>query len=64
MKHDDIIGRLTAKVSGERTTWDAEFILKLAVFGLLPLLTLFAAQFPEIGGTLVQWLAPVEKALP
>ncbi len=64
MKRNDIIGRLTAKVTGERTTWDAEFILKVTVFWLLPLLTLFAAQFPEIGGTLLHWLQPVEKALP
>ncbi len=64
MKRNDIIGRLSAANPGERATWDAEFVLKLTVFGLLPLLTLFAAQFPEIGGTLLHWLEPVEKVLP
>ena len=64
MKRNDIIGRLAAANPGERATWDAEFVLKLTVFGLLPLLTLFAAQFPEIGGTLLHWLEPVEKVLP
>ena len=28
------------------------------------LLTLFAAQFPDAGATLLHWLEPVEKVLP
>jgi hypothetical protein len=64
MKRNDIIGRLTATPGSEGTMWDGAFVLKLAVFGLVPLLTLFAAQFPDLGGALLQWLEPVQKALP
>jgi len=39
-------------------------VLKLTVFALLPLLTLFAAQFPDLGGVILRWLEPVQKALP
>jgi hypothetical protein len=63
MKRNEIISRLTSSNPSVRTTWDGEFVLKLAVFGLL-LLTLFAAQFPEIGGVLLHWIEPVQKALP
>ena len=64
IKRNDVIARLTSSTPGQRTTWDFEFVLKLVVFGLLPLLTLFATQFPDIGGTLLRWLEPVEKVLP
>ncbi len=64
MKRNEIIGRLTSSSPGVRATWDSELVLKLAVFGLLPLLTLFAAQFPDVGGLLLRWLDPVQKALP
>ena len=64
MKRNEIIGRLSSSTPGVKSTWDGEFVLKLAVFGLLPLLTLFAAQFPDLGGTLLRLVEPVQKALP
>jgi hypothetical protein len=63
MKRDPVIASLTS-VDGHSKTWDAAFVLKLTVFGLLPLLTLFAAQFPDIGAMVLRWLEPVQKALP
>jgi len=64
IKRDEILGRVAAVTPGARTAWDANFVMRLAVFGLLPLLTLFAAQFPDVGGMLLQWLQPVQKVLP
>ena len=64
INRSDVVARLTSETPGERAKWDTEFVLKLVVFGLLPLLTLFAAQFPDIGATLLHWLEPVEKVLP
>lgn len=64
IKRNEVIARLTSSTPGQRTTWDGEFVLKLVVFGLLPLLTLFATQFPDVGNTLLRWLEPVEKVLP
>ncbi len=64
IKRDEILGRVAAVTPGARSAWDANFVMRLAAFGLLPLLTLFAAQFPEVGGMLLQWLQPVQKVLP
>jgi hypothetical protein len=64
IKRNGIISRLTSPTPGAPMTWDGKFVLKLAVFGLLPLLTLFAMQFPDLGGLLLRWLEPVQKALP
>jgi hypothetical protein len=64
INRSDVVARLTSETPGARAKWDAEFVLKLVVFGLLPLLTLFAAQFPDAGATLLHWLEPVEKVLP
>jgi hypothetical protein len=64
MKRNEIIGRMASGTSGVRSTWDAEFVLKIAIFGLLPLLALFTTQFPDVGGVILRWLEPVEKALP
>ncbi len=44
--------------------WDTGFVLRLAVFVLVPLVALFATQFPDIGGVLMRWVDPVRKMLP
>ena len=59
-----MVGDLTTKTPGVRTTWDADFVLKVTVFALIPLFTLFAAQFPDLGGTILRWMEPVQRALP
>ena len=63
MKRDHVLARLMCVASDQRR-WDADVILKFAIFGALPLLTLFATQFPDTGGVLLRWLEPVQKALP
>jgi hypothetical protein len=64
IKRNEIVASLTSTTPGVRATWDGEFVLKVAVFALLPLLALFAAQFPDIGGLLLRWIEPVRRALP
>jgi hypothetical protein len=64
IKRNEIVASLTATTPGSRSTWDSAFVLKVTVFALLPLFALFAAQFPEIGGLLLRWIEPVQKALP
>jgi len=36
----------------------------VVVYAVIPLLTLFAAQFPSLGGTLMSWLRPFQQAMP
>ena len=64
MKRNEIIGRLTSPARGEVAHWDIALILKVAMLVIVPLATLFAAQFPSLGGTILHWLEPVQKALP
>ena len=64
IKRNEVVGDLTTKTPGVRTTWDADFVLKVTVFALLPLFTLFAAQFPDIGGVILRWMEPMQRALP
>jgi hypothetical protein len=47
-----------------RVTWDVALISKLLLWVVIPLLSLFAAQFPDAGSAILQWLQPVQKALP
>jgi hypothetical protein len=59
-----VISRLVSATPADRRTWDSALVLKLALFGLIPLLTLFAAQFPDLGAVVLRWVEPVQKALP
>jgi len=64
MKRNDILRRLTSAEPGKAAGWDAAFFWRVVVFALLPLLTLFAAQFPDIGGVLLRWAASAKSVLP
>ncbi len=60
---DELLSRLTGSPAG-RINWDAAFLGKLLVYVALPLLTLFASQFPELTDVLGAWLAPMQAQLP
>ncbi|HKW03544.1 MAG TPA: hypothetical protein VJN96_27205 [Vicinamibacterales bacterium] len=64
MRRNDFLRRVASPDPTRGTGWDTAFILRLAIFVLIPLLTLFAAQFPDTGGVLMRWLDPVRKFLP
>jgi len=56
---DAMLSRITDTKAGEL---GYEFWLRLAAFVAVPLLSLLAAKFPEIGGFLFSWLAPASQA--
>ena len=64
MKRDEILRRLTSDDPAKRAGWDSQFFWRVAVFALIPLLTIFAAQFPDIGGVIMKWVDPVRNILP
>ena len=64
MKRNEIIARLASPARGEVAHWDIALVLKVAMLVIVPLATIFAAQFPSLGGTILHWLEPVQKALP
>ena len=55
MERDDVLSRLRATTPGRiDINWD--FMKRIAVYGVLPLLAVITALFPEVGGTLFGWL--------
>ncbi|MCI0412911.1 hypothetical protein L0222_08940 [bacterium] len=62
MNRDEILSRIS-KTSVNKISWDRSFASRLLMYVVLPLVTLFAAQFPEVGGFLLSWLEPVQRAL-
>jgi hypothetical protein len=63
MEHDDVLSAFASTASGTMN-WDAALWSKIFIFGVIPIATVFAAQFPGSGTTLLDWLTPVQKALP
>jgi len=60
MERDHVLSRLRTTTPG-RIDINWEFIKRIAVYGVLPLLVVIALLFPEIGGTLFGWLEPLRK---
>jgi hypothetical protein len=60
MERDHVLSRLRSTRPGTiDLNW--EFVKRIAVYGVLPLLAVIAALFPEVGGTLFGWLEPLRK---
>jgi hypothetical protein len=60
MERNHILSRLRTTTPGRvDINWD--FIKRIAVYGVLPLLVVIASLFPELGGTLFGWLEPLRK---
>jgi len=60
MERDHVLSRLRTTTPG-RVDIDWEFIKRIAMYGVLPLLAVIASLFPEVGGTLFGWLEPLRK---
>jgi len=60
MERDHVISRLRSTTPG-RVDINWEFIKRIAIYGVLPLLAVIAALFPEVGDTLFGWLEPLRK---
>ena len=60
VERDHVLSRLKSPTPGRvDVNWD--FIKRIAMYGVLPLLVVIASLFPEIGGTLFGWLEPLRK---
>lgn len=58
MERDEVLSRIRQTPAG-RVTWNAVFVGRLLKYGLLPLLTLVATTFPEIGMGLLALFEPL-----
>lgn len=60
VRRDATLSRITNTTPGKL---GRDFWLKVLQFGTLPLLSLLAAQFPEVAGFFLSWLEPALQAL-
>ncbi len=60
IERDPILSRIEGTKAGEL---NAEFYLKLAGYGALPIVGLLASQFPAIANFLFSWIEPTLEAL-
>ena len=63
LEKDVVLSRLWSTTPG-RVDWSGAFVQRMLVYGALPVVTLFATFFPEVGQSLFSWLEPVKKVLP
>jgi hypothetical protein len=61
MERDAVLSYASGSEPG-KVTWDASFVLHLALFVGLPLAALVAAHFPEIGGPIFESLQPLIRS--
>lgn len=61
MERDAVLSYASGSEPG-KVTWDASFVLHLALFVVLPLAALVAARFPEIGGPIFESLQPLVRS--
>lgn len=62
MNRNDVLSRV-AKSEPGKVTFDRHFLSRVVVYGLLPLLSLLASQFPEVRGVAFSWLEAILKTL-
>ncbi|HEU5219129.1 MAG TPA: hypothetical protein VFU23_10750, partial [Gemmatimonadales bacterium] len=62
MNRDEVLSRIARSEPGH-LNWDTTFVLNLLLFGLLPLVSLLATEFPGIREFLVGWLEPLARAM-
>lgn len=62
MNRDEILSRIAKSELG-KVTWDRHFISQLIIYGVLPLFSLIASQFPEVRGVAFSWLESILKIL-
>ena len=55
---------LFAGTDDGKIDWDRSFLGKLILYAVVPLLTLFAAQCPQVGDSIMAWLGPARQAFP
>jgi hypothetical protein len=58
-----VLSAMTGTEAGA-ISWNWTLVTRVALYAIVPLLSALAVQFPEIAGTLLQWLEPVRRALP
>jgi hypothetical protein len=62
LDRDLVLSTITRTPRGA-INWNWTLVKRVVMYVVLPLLGVIAAQFPELGGTLLNWLEPVQGTL-
>jgi len=62
LNRGDVLSRVEKTEPG-KVTWSSRYVLNLAVFAAVPLMTLIASESPAISSFLFSWLSPTLRAL-
>ena len=60
LERDTIISRLRVTTPG-RIDFNWDFLKRVGIYGVLPLLAVIGSLFPEIGDSFFGWLEPIRK---
>lgn len=63
IERDPIVSYLSG-TEPHKIEWNPSFVSKVLVYGVIPMLMLFTAYFPEVGGAILRWLTPVAQQQP
>jgi hypothetical protein len=59
MGRDKVLSLLSGTTPGQ-VSWNRDFIVRILIHGLLPILALLGAQFPHVIGQLISWLGALQ----
>jgi len=62
MQRDPILSRLSGTQVG-KVNWNREFIGEIFKFGVVPVVGLLAAEFPQLGSSLFSWVEPLLRGI-
>jgi hypothetical protein len=60
IERDPVLSRLRMTTPG-RIDLNSDFLKRVALYGVLPLLVVIGSVFPEIGSSLFEWLEPLRQ---
>jgi hypothetical protein len=60
---NEVISAITQTKAGQ-LNWDSTMLSRIVVYGVVPIASLIAAQFPQFSGVLSQWIVPMQRMLP
>ena len=60
MNRNYILSMLNGTTPG-RITWDREFVFRIIFYGVVPILALLGAQFPDTVGQILSHISPAES---
>jgi hypothetical protein len=63
LERDHLLSRLWSTTPG-RVSFSSALIWRAMASAALPLLTLLAVSFPEVGGSLLTWIEPMRQLMP